>query len=114
MKHFRNWFAAILATGKQKKDNSAAPRKTTAAYRRNNKIESIEFRDGLDKPVTGKDGSKHRAAPKKYVRENTGTHETLTIIDESLLQYDDKDGIDPYNSGQFDRAKSWNSLRFRK
>lgn len=51
----------------------------------------------------------------KLVREDTGTHDTLKIIDESLLDADDDDesGIDPYNTGQFDRSKTWDS-RFRK
>jgi len=43
----------------------------------------------------------------KYVREDTGTHETLTILDESMLESDEAEGIDPYNTGQFDRSKNW-------
>ncbi len=50
----------------------------------------------------------------KYVREDTGTHETLTIIDDSLHQADEDDGLDPYNTGRFDRSKSWDSSRSRK
>ncbi len=50
----------------------------------------------------------------KYVREDTGTHEKLTIVDDSLLQADDDDGLDPYNTGRFDRSKSWDSSRSRK
>ncbi len=49
----------------------------------------------------------------KYIREETGTHETLKILDDSLLESDDENGIDPYNTGVFDRSKSWN-LRTRK
>lgn len=49
----------------------------------------------------------------KYVREDTGTHDTLKIVDDSLLESDDESGADPYNTGQFDRSKSWN-LRTRK
>lgn len=48
----------------------------------------------------------------KYLREDTGTHDTLKIIDENDVEEDDG-GIDPYNTGQFDRSKNWNS-RFRK
>ena len=50
----------------------------------------------------------------KYVREDTGTHETLKIVDDSLLDNDDEVGLDPYNTGRFDRARSWNSSRSRK
>jgi len=45
----------------------------------------------------------------KYVRENTGTHETLKIIDESLIETGEEAGFDPYNTGRFDRARNWNS-----
>jgi hypothetical protein len=48
----------------------------------------------------------------KYVREDTGTHETLKILDDSILEDDDSDGIDPYNTGEFDRSKNWDK-RFR-
>jgi len=49
----------------------------------------------------------------KYVREDTGTHETLKILDESLVDSGEETGIDPYNTGGFDRSKNW-SNRFRK
>jgi len=49
----------------------------------------------------------------KYVREDTGTHETLTILDDSLVDSGEGAGIDPYNTGGFDRSKNW-SNRFRK
>jgi hypothetical protein len=50
----------------------------------------------------------------KYVREDTGTHETLKIVDDSLLETDEEFGADPYNTGRFDRSKSWDTLRSRK
>lgn len=50
----------------------------------------------------------------KYVREDTGTHETLKIIDEdALIDTGEETGIDPYNTGGFDRSKNWDT-RFRK
>lgn len=56
---------------------------------------------------------KNKLIRNKYLREDTGTHETLKILDDSILQSEDEDGFDPYNTGQFDRSKSWN-LRNRK
>jgi len=47
----------------------------------------------------------------KYVREDTGTHETLKIVDDSLLESEEEFGADPYNTGRFDRAKTWESFR---
>ncbi len=49
----------------------------------------------------------------RFVREDTGTHETLKILDDSLLEAEEEAGIDPYNTGRFDRSKSWD-VRFRK
>ena len=49
----------------------------------------------------------------KYEREDTGTHETLRIIDDSLRDSDEETGIDPYNTGNFDRSRNWDK-RFRK
>jgi len=48
-----------------------------------------------------------------YVREDAGTHEKLKLVDDSLLETDEETGIDPYNTGQFDRSKNWDK-RFRK
>ncbi|MCJ7590960.1 MAG: hypothetical protein MUO51_06365 [Woeseiaceae bacterium] len=49
----------------------------------------------------------------KYIREDTGTHETLKILDDSLIDSGEETGIDPYNTGGFDRSRNWSS-RFRK
>ncbi|MCH9693858.1 MAG: hypothetical protein K0U72_05055 [Gammaproteobacteria bacterium] len=49
----------------------------------------------------------------KFVREDTGTHETLQILDDSMVQTGEETGIDPYNTGAFDRSRNWDS-RFRK
>ena len=49
----------------------------------------------------------------KFVREDTGTHETLKIIDDSIVETGEETGIDPYNTGEFDRSKNWDR-RFGK
>ena len=49
----------------------------------------------------------------KYIREDTGTHESLKIVDDSLIETKEEAGIDPYNTGRFDRSRNWDS-RFRK
>ena len=51
---------------------------------------------------------------KRYVREETGTHEVLKIIDNSVMDDQVQDeAFDPYNTGRFDRADSWKN-RTRK
>lgn len=49
----------------------------------------------------------------RFVREETGTHETLKILDDSLIDSGEEAGIDPYNTGGFDRSRNWES-RSRK
>ena len=49
----------------------------------------------------------------KFFREDTGTHETLKILDDSMVDSGEETGIDPYNTGGFDRSKNWDR-RFGK
>jgi len=44
--------------------------------------------------------------------DDTGARETLKLFDDSPLDPSEPVGIDPYNSGQFDRSRHWDS-RFR-
>jgi len=77
--------------------------------------ENVDF----DSTVTGKvedaGPGKNVLVRNKYIREETGTHETLKIVNDSLSLDDSDDGFsdDPYNTGGFDRAKNWGN-RFRK
>ena len=43
----------------------------------------------------------------RLLREETGTHETLKIVDDSMIETGEETGIDPYNTGGFDRSKKW-------
>lgn len=47
----------------------------------------------------------------KYRREDSGTHETLKILDDSILETGEDEGFDPYNTGQFDRSRNWDRSR---
>ncbi len=49
----------------------------------------------------------------KFLREETGTHETLRILDDSMVDTGEESGIDPYNTGGFDRSRNWDK-RFGK
>ena len=48
----------------------------------------------------------------RLVSDDTGTQEMLKLLDDSPLDTDEPMGVDPYNSGEFDRSKHWNT-RFR-
>ena len=45
----------------------------------------------------------------KYVREDSGTHDNLKIINESLIDSGEEEEFDPYNTGRFDKSKHWNA-----
>ena len=47
----------------------------------------------------------------KYLREDTGTHETLKILDDSIIDTEEEEGLDPYNTGRFDRSRNWDKRR---
>jgi len=49
----------------------------------------------------------------RLVREETSTKETLKILDDSMIDSGEEPGLDPYNTGSFDRSKKWDQ-RFRK
>lgn len=74
---------------------------------------SVEAEPTLSGKIEDAGPGKNVLVRNKYVREDTGTHETLKILDDSMLDSDEETGIDPYNTGGFDRSKNWNN-RFRK
>ncbi len=76
--------------------------------------EDLEFGGELGGKIIDGGPGKNVLVRNKYVREDSGTHETLKIIDDSLVETDDEGGMDPYNTGRFDRSKSWDSSRSRK
>ena len=79
-------------------------------------VDQLEVVD-FDPDIPGKlasDGERKKDRVRnKYQREDTGTHETLTIIDDSIVDSEEETGIDPYNTGNFDRSRNWDK-RFRK
>ncbi|HNP34913.1 MAG TPA: hypothetical protein PKK10_03575, partial [Woeseiaceae bacterium] len=40
-------------------------------------------------------------------RNRNDAHDTLSILDESPLATEEENGLDPYNTGRFDRSKNW-------
>ena len=74
--------------------------------------ESVHLDPPVDGHIESQGPGKNVFVRKKYIREDTGTYETLKIVDDSILDSPEEDGIDPYNSGEFDRSKHWDR-RFR-
>ena len=50
---------------------------------------------------------KNILARRRAQRAETGTHETLSILDADNVDSGEASGFDPYNTGQFDRSRNW-------
>jgi hypothetical protein len=50
---------------------------------------------------------------KKPEQEKAATEDSLELIDDATAKSGEATGIDPYNTGGFDRSKNWDS-HFRK
>jgi hypothetical protein len=86
-------------------------RPTQKVPRRN--PEFVDADDDLSGEIESNGPGKNVLIRNKYVREDTGTHETLKILDDSLVDSGEETGLDPYNTGGFDRSKNWDR-RFGK
>jgi len=75
--------------------------------------EFVDADEDLSSEIESSGPGKNVLIRNKYVREETGTHETLKILDDSLVDSGEETGIDPYNTGGFDRSKNWDK-RFSK
>lgn len=71
----------------------------------------VELRPEVSGRIESAGPGKNVLVQNKYVREDTGTHETLKILDDSAVNSDDFGGFDPYNTGKFDRAANWSRTR---
>ena len=83
---------------------SSAPRAAPAAVDRDDRVSTSIESLGPGKNVLIRN---------KLRREDTGTHETLKILDDSMVDTGEEAGIDPYNTGGFDRSRNWDK-RFGK
>jgi len=123
MKRFITWLSGKLAPDHSDRESLVRPSKVhkisePPAKKQPKKKPAAQMHVSYSGNVGGKivDGGpgKNVLIRNKYVREDSGTHETLKIVDDSILDSDDEFGIDPYNTGRFDRSRSWDSSRSRK
>lgn len=77
------------------------------------KPEFVDTDEDLSGEIESAGPGKNVLIRNKYVREDTGTHETLKILDDSIVDSGEEQGIDPYNTGGFDRSRNWDK-RFGK
>ena len=118
MKKIRNW---LKNRGLDADESAPATFKNAGASRQVAPRKTVKPRpapDFIQKPAPGAPKTQNAASGEsglsrnKFVREDTGTHETLKILDDSIIDSGEEPGIDPYNTGGFDRSKNWNN-RFR-
>ena len=73
--------------------------------------EFVDLDKHLDGRIEDQGPGKNVLIRNPYVREDTGTHETLKILDDSMLDTEEETGFDPYNTGNFDRSRNWEKRR---
>lgn len=122
---FLNWLKSVFSPRQEPKRNdlrqTGAHLRQTGTHRiqpakpvtRRRKPEVVEIDADTKAEIESNGRGNNVLIRNKYVREDTGTHDTLKIVDDSIIETDEEAGIDPYNTGQFDRSKNWDS-RFRK
>jgi hypothetical protein len=69
--------------------------------------EYVKLETHVDGSIRENGPGKNVLIRNRFVREDTGTHETLTILDDLSIETREETGIDPYNTGQFDRSRNW-------
>ena len=121
LEKLKNWFKTRLSD----EDTAASPdlhmtgaHTPPATLRQSQKVprRNPEFVDAdadLSGEIESNGPGKNVLIRNKFVREDTGTHETLKILDDSLVDSGEETGLDPYNTGGFDRSKNWDR-RFGK
>lgn len=125
MKRFINWLSDKFAPEKSDAENSLrqtgarqiskpVKKKKKPAAKKPAMQQDVQYSADVGGKIVAGGSGKNVLIRNKYIREDSGTHETLKIIDDSILESDDEFGLDPYNTGRFDRSRSWNSSRSRK
>ena len=69
--------------------------------------EFIDIDSHVGGRIEGSGPGKNVLIRNKFLREDSGTHETLKILDDSIIDTEEEEGFDPYNTGQFDRSRNW-------
>jgi len=99
--------AHLKQTGSHARPKPVAPQQ--AVPRR--QPEYVDLDPHIEAHIEDNGPGKNVLIRNKYLREDTGTHETLKILDDSIIDTEEEEGADPYNTGQFDRSKNWDKRR---
>lgn len=118
LERLKSWFTNRFSDGKpdavaERVTRHTAPRPRAAQKVPRRTPEFVDADDELSGDIENQGPGKNVLIRNKFVREDTGTHETLKILDDSLVDSGEEPGLDPYNTGEFDRSKNWDR-RFGK
>lgn len=121
MKRFFNWLADKISPRSKSPQvkidptRNAASRVSQATHKKQavprSQPEYVEFDSSVDGKIDDAGPGKNVLRRRNAQRDE---NDSLSILDEDAAE-DSRDdgGIDPYNTGQFDRSKNWDK-RFRK
>jgi hypothetical protein len=101
--HLRQTGSHLGQTGSRTRPQRSKP--TQAVPRRQPEV--VNFDGELDGRIEDLGPGKNVLIRNRFVREDTGTHESLKILDDSMIETDEEAGFDPYNTGNFDRSRNW-------
>ncbi len=123
MKRFLTWLGRKMSPGNTARSDvrqsgarispSGSPLETAPGAAKVVSPDIVEFSTESTGQIDDGGPGKNVLIRNRYVREESGTHDNLKILDDSILETDEEQGFDPYNTGRFDRSKSWN-MRSRK
>ena len=118
LEKLKNWFTSRFSGGDpdtmaDHRSSRTPPRRVATPKVPRRTPEFVDTDDDLAGDIESHGPGKNVLIRNKFVREDTGTHETLKILDDSLIDSGEEAGLDPYNTGSFDRSKNWDR-RFGK
>jgi hypothetical protein len=120
---FKRWISWLRGDAATDPAQPPQQRRRTSAHAdlhaRSTPVATVREMPGVRDMGPGLEGRVENVGPGKNVLvhdgetiDDTGAREILKLFDDSPLDPSEPVGIDPYNSGQFDRSRHWNS-RFR-
>ena len=104
---FRQTGAHLRQSGTHRPPQRAVPKQAVPKRQ----PEYVNFDSHVEGSIEDRGPGKNVLIRNRYLREDTGTHETLKILDDSMIDTEEEEGFDPYNTGQFDRSRNWDKRR---
>jgi hypothetical protein len=121
MTRFFNWLTGKPSQKPTPKHSAAAApspatqnparRARTRAPEFGRQPEFVDMKSKLGGRIESSGPDKNVFRKSQYIREDSGTHETLKILNDSIPPLSEDDGMDPYNTGRFDPSRYWDKTR---